>query len=71
MVMARKKKLNPIATALTIAAVGLTGWAIWTYIIKPRRNKLKSASMFDIIDSEPTPGEVLDAQFEIVDDQQA
>lgn len=67
--MARKKKLNPLAAALTIAAIGVTGFVVWTYIIKPRRNKLKNASMFDIIDS-PLPGEVLDAQFELVDDQQ-
>jgi hypothetical protein len=63
--MARKKKLNPMATALTIAAVGVTGWAIWTYIIKPRRNKLKTESMG--VDS--IPSEILDAQFEIIDDQ--
>lgn len=67
--MARKKKLNPLAAALTIAAIGVTGFVVWTYIIKPRRNKLKNASMFDIIDSQ-APGEVLDAQFELVDDQQ-
>jgi hypothetical protein len=67
--MARKKKLNPLAAALTIAAIGVTGFVVWTYIIKPRRNKLKSASMFDIMDSQ-APGEVLDAQFELVDDQQ-
>jgi hypothetical protein len=67
--MARKKKLNPLAAALTIAAIGVTGFVVWTYIIKPRRNKLKSASMFDILDSQ-APGEVLDAQFELVDDQQ-
>ena len=67
--MARKKKLNPLAAALTIAAIGVTGFVVWTYIIKPRRNKLKNASMFDIMDSQ-APGEVLDAQFELVDDQQ-
>lgn len=67
--MARKKKLNPLAAALTIAAIGVTGFVVWTYIIKPRRNKLKNASMFDILDSQ-APGEVLDAQFELVDDQQ-
>ena len=65
--MAKKKKLNPMATALTIAAVGVTGWAIWTYIIKPRRNKLKAESMG--VDS--IPSEILDAQFEIVENDQA
>jgi hypothetical protein len=68
--MARKKKLNPLAAALTLAAIGVTGFVVWTYIIKPRRNKLKNASMFDIMDSEPERNEVLDAQFELVDDQQ-
>ena len=54
-----------MATALTIAAVGVTGWGVWNYIIKPRRNKLKTESMG--VDS--IPSEILDAQFEIVDDQ--
>jgi hypothetical protein len=67
--MARKKKLNPIATALTIAAVGLTGWALWKYVIEPRRNKLKVASM---VDSPIDTNEILDAQFEdVTNDQQA
>ena len=61
-----KKKLNPIATALTIAALGVTGWAVWTYVIKPRREKKRVQSMgVDSINNE-----VLDAQFELVDDQQ-
>jgi hypothetical protein len=61
-----KKKLNPIATALTIAALGVTGWAVWTYVIKPRRDKKRVQSMgVDSINNE-----VLDAQFELVDDQQ-
>ena len=63
--MARKKKLNPMATALTIAAVGVTGWFVWNYIIKPRRNKLKQES----IGVDSIPSEILDAQFEIIDDQ--
>lgn len=68
--MARKKKLNPIATALTIAAVGLTGFVVWKYIIEPRRNKLKSASMQDIIDSEPEAADILDAQFEVINNNE-
>lgn len=68
--MARKKKMNPIATALTIAAVGFTGYAIWKFIIQPKRNKLKSASMQDIIDSEPEPADILDAQFEVINTDQ-
>jgi hypothetical protein len=63
----RKKKINPIATALTIAGLGLTGWLLWKYVINPRRNKLKAASTQpNFVDSE-----ILDANFEIVDDQQA
>jgi hypothetical protein len=62
-----KKKLNPIATALTIAALGVTGWAVWNYVIKPRRDKKRVASMG--VDS-IINNEVLDAQFELVDDQQ-
>ncbi len=69
--MARKKKMNPIATALVIATIGVTGWAVWNYIIKPRRQSKKNASMFDIMDSEPTPAEIVDAQFEVINDQQA
>lgn len=65
--MARKKTINPLATALTIAAVGLTGWALWTYLIKPRREQKKRASMESIIDT--IPAEILDAQFEQIDDQ--
>ena len=68
--MARKKKLNPIATALTIAAVGLTGFAIWKLLIEPKRNKLKKASMQDIFDNEPEPSEILDASFEVVNSDQ-
>lgn len=68
--MARKKKLNPLATALTIAAVGVTGFVIWKYIIEPRRNKLKSASMQNIFDSEPEPSEILDASFEVINTDQ-
>jgi hypothetical protein len=61
-----KKKLNPIATALTIAALGATGWALWMYVIKPRRDKKKLESMgVDSINNE-----ILDAQYELVDDQQ-
>jgi len=67
--MATKKKINPLATALVIAGVGVTGWLVWTYIIAPRRNKLRQASMQDIIDSEPAPADVLDAQFEVIDRQ--
>jgi hypothetical protein len=67
--MATKKKMNPVATALVIAAVGVTGFIVWKYVIAPRRNKLKAASMQDIIDSEPEPRDVIDAKFEVVNNQ--
>jgi len=68
--MAQKKKLNPIATALTIAAVGLTGFAIYKLLIEPKRNKLKNASMQDILDSETEANDILDASFEVVNSDQ-
>ena len=68
--MARKKKLNPIATALTIAGIGVTGWLVWKYVINPRRNKLKQESMG--VDLPIDQSEILDAQFEVIpNDQQA
>lgn len=63
-----KKKINPLGTVLTIAAVGVTGWAVWNFIIKPRRDKKRIASM-GAVDS--VPGEILDAQFELIDEQTA
>ena len=57
-----RKKINPLATALTIAAIGATGWAIYTFIIKPRQEK-KRAELKNIIDS--LPAEILDAQTEV------
>lgn len=66
--MARKKKINPLATALTIAAIGATGWAVWNFIIKPQRDKKRAASMGPV---DSIPGEILDAQFEVVDEQTA
>jgi peptidoglycan/LPS O-acetylase OafA/YrhL len=68
--MAQKKKLNPMATALTIAAVGVTGWILWKFVINPRRKKLKQESMG--VDLPIDQSEIFDAQFEIIDnDQQA
>lgn len=67
--MASKKKLDPIATALTIAGIAAASWAVWKYVISPYRNKLKQSSMG--VDSSINE-EILDAQFEILDnDQQA
>jgi hypothetical protein len=62
--MARKKKLDPIATALTVAGIAAASWAVWKYVISPYRNKLKQSSMG--VDS-PMNYEILDAQFEIID----
>jgi peptidoglycan/LPS O-acetylase OafA/YrhL len=58
----RKKPFNPLAAALTIAAIGATGWAVYTFIIKPRQEK-KRAQMKSLIDS--LPAEILDAKTEI------
>lgn len=66
--MARKKKLNTTALALTVLGLGVTGLLVWQFIIKPRREK-KNQQINDLIASYPS--EVLDAQFEIVDDQTA
>lgn len=64
----KKKELDPVVAVVTVAAVAAGGWAIWTYIIKPQRDKkrVQSMSVDSIINNE-----VLDAQFELVDDQQA
>jgi hypothetical protein len=62
--MARKKKLDPIATALTVAGIAAASWAVWKYVISPYRNKLKQSSMG--VDSSIND-EILDAQFEILD----
>jgi len=35
----RKKKLNPIAIAGTIAVVGVTGFLAWKFLIKPALDK--------------------------------
>lgn len=61
-----RKKINPLATALTIAAIGATGWAIYNFIIKPRREK-KRAELRNIVDS--LPAEILDAQTEVNETQ--
>jgi hypothetical protein len=66
--MATKKKFNPTAAALTILGVGVTGFLVWQFIIKPRREKNKK-QVTDLIASYPS--EVLDAQFEQIDEQTA
>lgn len=67
--MARKKNIDPLAAALIIGAVGLGSWLIWKNFIDPKRQDKKAQSMG--VDSSIN-GEILDAQFEIIDnDQQA
>ncbi len=65
--MAKKKEVDPIATALTIAGIAAASWAVWKYVISPYRNKLKQSSMG--VDSSIND-EILDAQFEILDNGQ-
>jgi hypothetical protein len=43
--MARKKQLNPMATALTLAALGVTGFVIYKFIIKPRIDRKKDIAI--------------------------
>jgi hypothetical protein len=60
--MARKKQLNPMATALTLAALGLTVFGIYKFIIKPRINRKKDLSIN--FNTEQQNSDILDAQFE-------
>jgi len=63
--MARKKKLNPIATALTIAGLGVTGFLLWKFVIKPYRAKKLQETKGTILDS------VIDTNYtEITPDQE-
>jgi len=66
--MAKKKEIDPIATALTVAGIAAAGWAVWKYVISPYRNKLKQSSMGGV--DSPINSEILDAQFEIIDNGQ-
>lgn len=60
--MARKKQLNPIATALTLAALGVTGFVIYKFIIKPRIDQKKDLSINS--NTEQQNSDILDAEFE-------
>lgn len=63
--MARKRKLNPIATALTLAGLGVTGFLVWKFVIKPYKAKKLQQTKGFIIDS------MIDADFtEITPDQE-
>lgn len=63
--MARKKNIDPLAAGLTIGAVALGGWLIWKYFIDPKRQEKKAQSM-----GVDLPNEIMDAQFEIIDNGQ-
>jgi hypothetical protein len=60
--MARKKQLNPMATALTLAALGITGFVIYKFIIKPRIDRKKDLSVN--FTTEQQNSDILDAEFE-------
>jgi hypothetical protein len=63
----RKKKINPIATAITIIGLGVTGWAIYKFLIKPAIAK-RRVGVSPIIDADIN--ETMDANFEIIDNNQ-
>jgi hypothetical protein len=60
--MARKKQLNPMATALTLAALGVTGFIIYKFILKPRIDRKKDLSIN--FNTEQQNSDILDAEFE-------
>jgi hypothetical protein len=60
--MARKKQLNPMATALTLAALGVTGFLIYKFIIKPRVDRKKDIAIN--FNTEQQNSDILDAEFE-------
>jgi hypothetical protein len=66
--MATKKKIDPTAAALTILGIAAVSFGVWQFIIKPKREK-KNQQINDLIASYPS--EVLDAQFEQIDEQTA
>ena len=47
-----RKKLSPLATLLTIGAVGLTGFAVYKFLIKPMRERKKALNDIAIMDTE-------------------
>jgi len=63
----RKKKINPIATVVTIAALGLTGWAVYKFLVKPALAKRRVGNA-QIIDADIN--ETMDANFEVIDNNQ-
>lgn len=63
----RKKKLNPLATALTIIGLGITSFAIYKFIVKPALAKRRVGNA-QIIDADIN--ETMDANFEVIDNDQ-
>jgi len=63
----RKKKINPIATVITIAALGFTGWAVYKFLVKPALAKRRVGTS-PIIDADVN--ETMDANFEVIDNNQ-
>ncbi len=63
----RKKKINPVATAITIIGLGVTGWAIYKFLIKPAIAKRRVGSSA-IIDADIN--ETMDANFEVIENEQ-
>ena len=59
-----KKKINVVATAITLATVGVIGWGVWQFIIKPRRQKKIQESLIA-----GSNEEILDSTFEIVENE--
>ena len=47
-----RKKLSPLATLLTIGAVGLTGFAVYKFLIKPMRDRKKALNDIQIMDTD-------------------
>lgn len=51
-----------MATALTLAALGITGFVFYKFIIKPRINRKKDLTIN--FNTEQQNSDILDAQFE-------
>jgi hypothetical protein len=47
-----RKKLSPLATILTIGAVGLTGFAVYRFLIKPAMDRKKALNNIPIMDTD-------------------
>lgn len=63
----RKKKINPVATVLTVLALGVTGFAIYKFFVKPAIARRRIGNS-PIIDADIN--ETLDATFEVIDNNQ-